>query len=98
VNVGGLVTLPSGEQITLNADMTATVLTDGDLGTTNFTYSTVDTAGNPTTGYATIGTTTTPPDFIVKGTAGNDLIDATLYPRSRMRPDRQHRPFRRDEQ
>lgn len=77
VNVGDDVTLPSGEQILLNADMTVTIVTDADLGTTNFTYSTVDSAGNTATGYATLETTTTPPDFIVEGTAGDDLIDAS---------------------
>ncbi|WP_306154224.1 choice-of-anchor L domain-containing protein [Roseovarius sp. MMSF_3281] len=78
VNVGETVTLPSGEQITLNADMTVDILTDGDVGTNDFTYSTVDSAGNTATGYATIETTATPPDFIVEGTAGNDVID-TAY-------------------
>src|SRR6056297_2096556 len=76
VSVGETVTLPSGEQITLNADMTVDVLTDGDIGTNDFTYSTIDSAGNTATGYATIETTTTPPDYIVEGTGGSDVIDA----------------------
>ncbi len=75
VNVGDTVTLPSGEQITLNADMTVSVLTDADIGTNNFTYSTVDSAGNSSSGLATIETSATPPNFIVEGTAGADVID-----------------------
>ena len=76
VSVGETVTLPSGEQITLNPDMTVDILTDGDIGTNDFTYSTIDSASNTATGYATIETTTTPPDYIVEGTAGDDVIDA----------------------
>ena len=68
VNVSDIVTLPSGEQITLNADMTVTVLTDGDIGINSFTYSTVDTGGNTTTGLATIETTLSPQNWIVEGT------------------------------
>ncbi|MCV2893760.1 Hint domain-containing protein [Lentibacter sp. XHP0401] len=75
VNVGDTVTLPSGEQITLNADMTVDILTDGDIGTNNFTYSTIDSAGNVSTGLATIETSANPPDFIVEGTTGADVID-----------------------
>ena len=75
VNVGDVVTLPSGEQITLNPDMTVTVLTDSDLGTNQFTYSTVDSAGNASTGLATITTSLNPPNYIVEGTAGDDTID-----------------------
>ena len=77
VNVGDVVTLPSGEQITLNPDMTVTVLTDSDLGTNQFTYSTVDSAGNASTGLATITTSLNPPNYIVSGTAGGDLIDGS---------------------
>ena len=77
VNVSDIVTLPSGEQITLNADMTVTVLTDGDIGINSFTYSTVDTGGNTTTGLATIETTLTPQNWIVEGTGGADTIDST---------------------
>jgi Ca2+-binding RTX toxin-like protein len=73
---GDTVTLNTGEQVTLNADGTITVTTDGDIGSNTLTYSTVDSAGNPATGFITIETTTTPPDFIVEGTAGADLIDA----------------------
>ena len=75
VNVGDVVTLPSGEQITLNPDMTVTVLTDSDLGNNQFTYSTVDSAGNASTGLATITTSLNPPNYIVEGTAGDDTID-----------------------
>lgn len=72
---GDTVTLSTGEQITLNADGTVNIQTDGDLGTNTFTYSTVDSDGTPATGYVNIETTATPPNYIVEGTAGNDTID-----------------------
>jgi Ca2+-binding RTX toxin-like protein len=73
---GDTVTLNTGEQVTVNADGTITVTTDGDIGSNTLTYSTVDSAGNPATGFITIETTATPPDFVVEGTAEADLIDA----------------------
>ena len=76
VNPGDTVILNTGEQITLNPDGTITILTDGDIGTSTFTYSTVDSDGTPATGFVNIETTTTPPNFIVEGTAGSDTIDA----------------------
>ena len=75
VNVNDTITLPSGEQLTLNPDMTITVLSDGDIGTNSFTYSTIDTAGNVSTGLGTIETTLSPQNYIVEGTSGADSID-----------------------
>ncbi|MGY3437037.1 Hint domain-containing protein [Marinovum sp. KMM 9879] len=74
---GDTVILNTGEQVTLNPDGTVSILTDGDLGTNTFTYSTVDNEGAPATGFATITTTNNPPNFIVEGTNGADVIDAT---------------------
>ncbi len=75
VSPGDTVTLATGEQVTLNADGTIAITTDGDIGTNTFTYSTVDENGTPATGFVTIETTTTPPDFIVEGTGAGEVID-----------------------
>jgi len=77
VSPGDTVVLNTGEQVTLNADGTISITTDGDIDTNTFTYSTVDANGTPATGYVNIETTNNPPDFIVEGTGGNDLIDET---------------------
>jgi len=76
VTPGDTVTLATGEQVTLNADGTVTIATDGDLGANTFSYSTVDENGTPATGFVTIETTETPPDFIVEGTGAGEVIDA----------------------
>lgn len=81
--VGQTVTLPTGEQITLNADYTLTIVTDSDLGSQSFTYTIADNAGNTDTGFATITTVASAPlNYVVEGTAGADLINAayTLDP------------------
>jgi len=70
------VILPTGEQVTLNADGTISITTDGDIGSNTFSYSTVDENGTPATGFITIETTATPPDFIVEGTGAGEVIDA----------------------
>jgi hypothetical protein len=76
VSPGDTVTLATGEQVTLNADGTIAITTDGDIGANTFSYSTVDENGSPATGFVTIETTATPPDFIVEGTGAGELIDA----------------------
>jgi len=70
------VTLPTGEQVTLNADGTISITTTGDVGTNSFSYSTEDENGTPATGFVSIETTGTPPDFIVGGTGAGEVIDA----------------------
>src|SRR6056297_2086248 len=70
------VILPTGEQVTLNADGTISITTDSDVGANTFSYSTVDENGTPATGFITIETTATPPDFIVEGTGAGEVIDA----------------------
>jgi len=78
VVAGQTVTLPTGEQITLNADNTLTVLSDNAVGSEPFTYAVVDGAGNTDVGYVTINVIADIPlNYIVEGTSGNDLIDAT---------------------
>jgi len=83
VTAGQTVTLPTGEQITLNADNTLTILTDGDLGSQPFTYAVIDSVGNTDVGFVTITTVADVPlNYIVEGTSGDDLINAgyTLDP------------------
>ena len=53
---GQIVTLPSGDQIRLNADMTVTVLTDSDTDRFNFTYTVQNGAGLTDVGIVTIDT------------------------------------------
>jgi hypothetical protein len=77
VTPGDTVSLPTGEAVTLNADGTISIATDGDIGANTFSYSTVDQNGTPATGFVTIETTATPPDFIVEGTGAGEVIDAT---------------------
>jgi Ca2+-binding RTX toxin-like protein len=73
---GQTVTLDSGEQVTLNPDITLTILADGDLGSNVLTYTVVDGLGNTDTGYLTINTVGAPgPDGIVQGSEAADLID-----------------------
>lgn len=78
VVVGQTVTLPTGEQITLNADNTLTVLADGDLGSEPFTYTVVDSAGNEDVAFITLTTEADIPlNYVVEGTSGAELIDST---------------------
>lgn len=78
VTVGVPLTLPTGEIVTLNADGTVSVQSDGDVGSETFTYTVVDGAGNSDVGFLTINTVADIPlDYIVEGTGGNDTIDAT---------------------
>lgn len=83
VVAGQTVTLPTGEQITFNADNTLTILSDSDLGSEPFSYTVVDSAGNTDVGYVTIVTEADIPlNYVVEGTSGNDTIDVgyTLDP------------------
>lgn len=67
VVAGDIVTLPSGEQIQLNADGTVTIFTDEDSETNTFTYQVQDGSGNTDTAFVEM--TTVP--CLVQGT----LID-----------------------
>ncbi|WP_425038973.1 Hint domain-containing protein [Primorskyibacter sp. S187A] len=78
VVAGDTITLPTGEQVTLNADNTFSILTDGDIGSNAFTYSIVDGNGTTDVGYINIETTGAPvPDGYVDGSVGDDTIDAS---------------------
>ncbi|MGH1576482.1 choice-of-anchor L domain-containing protein [Planktotalea sp.] len=74
---GATVTLPSGEDVTLNLDGTLTIDNDGDIGEEAFTYKVIDGAGNTDVGFISINTTNTPLNYIVEGDAGDNLIDAS---------------------
>lgn len=54
VVAGSVVTLPSGLQVTLNADATLTVLGDGDLESHAFTYTVESDTGAVDTGFVTV--------------------------------------------
>jgi hypothetical protein len=54
VSAGSTVTLPSGQQITLNANGTFTLVGDGQLETKTFTYTIQDGLGNSDVGFVTI--------------------------------------------
>lgn len=56
VIAGQTVNLPSGEQVTLNADGTLTVHTDHDVDTVNFTYEIKSSTGANDVGFVTIST------------------------------------------
>lgn len=74
---GETVTLPTGQEITLNADGTITVISLTP-GSDIFTYSVIDSTGATDTGFVTLNTTAgTAPDGIVQGTSGNDRIDTS---------------------
>ncbi|MGX9354277.1 Hint domain-containing protein [Roseobacteraceae bacterium S113] len=76
VSVDVPTTLSTGEQVTLNADGTITVQSDGDSGSNAFTYTIQDGNGTTDVGFITINTAATPtPDGYVDGTAGDDTID-----------------------
>lgn len=74
IAVGGTITLPTGQQVTLNGDGTITVATGSAAGSDTFTYTVTDSAGISDIGLVTLKTSTDP-DGIVTGTAGDDLID-----------------------
>ncbi len=75
--VGETVSLPTGEQVTLNPDQAVTVKSTGTTGSQSFTYGVVDSAGNADIGFMTLNTVATLPlDHVVEGTANGDLIDA----------------------
>jgi hypothetical protein len=82
VTAGQTVVLPSGEHITLNADGTLSILTDGDAGTQSFNYTVKDSVGNTDVGFVSV--TTLPVPCFVAGTmiqteAGERAIE-TLKP------------------
>jgi hypothetical protein len=54
VTAGSTVTLPSGQQVTLNANGTMTVAGDGQIETKNFTYTISDGLGNSDIGMVTL--------------------------------------------
>lgn len=76
VTAGQTVVLPTGEHVTLNADGTLSILTDGDAGTQNFTYTVKDSVGNTDVGYVSV--TTLPVPCFVAGT----LIQTALGERA----------------
>ncbi|MCI5098473.1 MAG: choice-of-anchor L domain-containing protein [Rhodobacteraceae bacterium] len=73
VNAGSTVVLSSGETVTLNADGSFDITSDGDEGSSVFSYSVADEDGNTDTAFVTV--TTTP--CFVAGT----LIDTDIGPR-----------------
>ncbi len=56
VVAGDMVTLPTGEVVTVNADGTLTVEADEDIGVNTFTYEVTDTGGNTDTAFVTVDT------------------------------------------
>lgn len=54
VVAGQTITLPSGQDVTLNADGTFTILGDGDTETQSFTYTVSDGVGHTDTGMVTV--------------------------------------------
>ncbi|WP_172298581.1 Hint domain-containing protein [Pseudoruegeria sp. HB172150] len=56
VNAGDQVTLPNGQEVTLNADGTFTIHVDSDEEIANFTYAIADDLGHTDTGYVTVST------------------------------------------
>ncbi|MET4100944.1 hypothetical protein ABIE58_000360 [Roseovarius sp. MBR-78] len=54
VTAGDIVTLPSGQQIELNADGTVTLIGDGDTEVANFTYGVASSTGQSDTGMVTV--------------------------------------------
>ncbi|MBM2322651.1 MULTISPECIES: choice-of-anchor L domain-containing protein [Marivita] len=76
VVAGDTVTFGTGEAVTLNSDGTFSVVTDGDLTASTFTYEVIDGNGITDVGYVTVTTAAVPdPDGYVNGTTGADLID-----------------------
>ncbi|MBR9841804.1 MAG: Hint domain-containing protein [Rhodobacteraceae bacterium] len=66
VNAGDTITLSTGQVITLNADGTFEIVTDGDEEEVNFTYTIEDEDGTSDVGFVTINSTSAP--CFVKGT------------------------------
>lgn len=56
VHAGDTITLPSGEQVLLNADGTVTIFTDDDAETNTFTYEVTDEDGNTDTAFVEMTT------------------------------------------
>src|SRR5690606_10067276 len=56
VSAGDTVTLSTGQEVTLNADGTFTVVTDDDVEKTSFTYEVRNAAGISDAGYVTLNT------------------------------------------
>lgn len=56
VVAGSVVTLGTGEQITLNADGTITLVADNDLGSSSFTYEVSDGLGHTDVAFVTVNT------------------------------------------
>lgn len=56
VVAGSVVTLPTGEEITVNADGTLSIEADTDIGTSTFTYAVEDADGNTDTAFVTVET------------------------------------------
>lgn len=56
VNAGDTVTLPNGQQVTLNANGTFTILVDSEEEIANFTYTISDGLGETDTGFVTVST------------------------------------------
>ncbi|MFN7223927.1 MAG: Hint domain-containing protein [Paracoccaceae bacterium] len=81
VVAGQIVTLPSGQQVRLNADGTITVIGNGDIEQVNFTYTVASsTGGNLDTGLVKL---TTVPCFVAGTmilTAGGECPVETLQP------------------
>ena len=76
VVAGDTVTFGTGEAVTLNSDGTFSVVTDGDLTASTFTYEVTDGNGITDVGYVTVTTAAVPdPDGYVNGTPSADLID-----------------------
>lgn len=76
VVAGDTVSFGTGEAITLNSDGTLSVVTDGDLTASTFTYEVTDGNGITDVGYVTVTTAAVPdPDGYVDGTTDADLID-----------------------
>ncbi|MCW8843418.1 MAG: Hint domain-containing protein [Rhodobacteraceae bacterium] len=66
VSAGDTITLSTGQVITLNADGTIDVVTDGDEEEVNFTYTIEDEDGTSDVGFVTVNSTAAP--CFVKGT------------------------------
>ena len=76
---GDSVTLNTGEVVTLNDDYTFSVATGTTLGSTVFTYTVENSAGNSDVGYVNIETVADAPgDGIVEGSGLADLIDGSF--------------------
>lgn len=56
VSAGSVITLATGEEITVNGDGTITAVSDGTFDSNTFTYTVADTEGNTDVGFVTINT------------------------------------------